>query len=149
MRATLTEVKEALEGEQMDPFFQPIVELRTGHLYGFEVLARWLHPLEGPILPENFIHLAESGALIERLTEQILNKAFVPASVIPTDLFLAVNVSPTELCGGQLSQKVRHAAARASFDLNRLIIEVTETVVIDDLKCAEATAHKLKAMGSG
>ena len=147
MRATLAEVKEALERQQMEPFFQPIVELRTGHLCGFEVLARWLHPLEGPILPKNFIHLAESGGLIGRLTEQILDKALVSASVIPTDLFLAVNVSPTELCGGQLSQKVRHAAARASFDLNRLIIEVTETVVIDDLKCAEATARELKAMG--
>ena len=147
MRATLNDVQDALDRQQIAPFFQPIVELRTGHLCGFEVLARWLHPAEGPILPPDFIALAESGGLLGKLTEQILRKAFVSAGAVPGNLFLAVNVSPSELCSGGLIATIRDAAEQAGFNLSRLVVEVTETVVIDDIQRAKATALELNDMG--
>ena len=75
MLAGLTDVQRAIESGSIVPVFQPLVELRTGHLAGFEVLARWQHPTLGLILPEKFISLAEENNLIRDLTEQVLHKA--------------------------------------------------------------------------
>ena len=147
MLATFNDIQGALEREEITPFFQPIVELRSGQLCGFEVLARWLHPKLGPILPANFISLAEDSGLISRLTYQILLKTFAHAHVVPSRLFLAVNVSPSELCGGELAQTVRAAADQTTFDLSRLVIEVTEAVLIEDHTCALKTALELREMG--
>src|ERR1700688_3490706 len=97
MLISLLDVRKALESEAVVPCFQPIVELRTGNLAGFEVLARWQHPSLGLILPENFISLAEENGLIGELTHQILSKSFLAATGFPEPLFLAVNVSPIQL----------------------------------------------------
>ncbi len=83
MLVNLHDVRHALEKEAVVPCFQPIVELRTGNLAGFEVLARWQHPSLGLILPENFITLAEENGLIGELTHQILRKSFLAASALP------------------------------------------------------------------
>jgi len=64
MVVELLDVRRALENEELVPCFQPLVELRTGRLAGFEVLARWQHPDLGLVLPENFIALAEENDLI-------------------------------------------------------------------------------------
>ena len=97
MLVNLLDVRQALESEKVVPCFQPIVELHTGNLAGFEVLARWQHPSLGLILPENFISLAEENGLIGELTHQILSKSFLAASALPEPLSLAVNVSPIQL----------------------------------------------------
>ena len=68
MRAELPDVIGALERDEIVPFFQPVVELRSGKIRGFELLARWCHPDDGPILPANFISLAEENGLIQDLT---------------------------------------------------------------------------------
>jgi EAL domain-containing protein (putative c-di-GMP-specific phosphodiesterase class I) len=72
-------VRSAIENDRLVPVFQPIVNLRTGFVSGFEVLTRWNHSKHGLILPSNFIHLAEELGLIELLTETVLRKAFTAA----------------------------------------------------------------------
>ena len=74
MFVDLADVRRALENEELVPCFQPVVELHSGRVTGFEVLARWLHPQLGLVLPENFISLAEDNGLIGTLMEQISRK---------------------------------------------------------------------------
>ncbi|WP_263359849.1 EAL domain-containing protein [Acidicapsa ligni] len=141
------QVRRALENEELEPCFQPLVELRTGRLAGFEVLARWRHPEFGLVLPENFISLADENGLIGDLMEQILRKAFLSASLFPEPLSLAVNASPTQLRDLNLPRQIENLANQARFSLERLTIEVTESALLGNLDRAKAIAVQLKAMG--
>ncbi len=142
-----SDVKRAIEGDQVIPYFQPLVDLRTGRLIGFEVLARWQRPLHGAILPKNFISLAEENGLIERLTEQVFRKAFQSAPALPQPLSLSVNISPVHLHDPDLPRQIRAAAEEAGFPLERLTVEVTESALFNSLEQARRVAHELKAMG--
>ncbi|MGI4979646.1 MAG: EAL domain-containing protein [Janthinobacterium lividum] len=77
------EAARALQDSQFVPYFQPLVTLRTGQLAGFEVLARWGHPILGLISPDEFIPSAEQDGWIDALLQQLLQKAFVAAAVVP------------------------------------------------------------------
>jgi PAS domain S-box-containing protein len=147
MHVELAEVRRALELEQIVPFFQPLVELRTGQLAGFEVLARWDHPRLGPILPENFIALAEDNGLIGKLTEQILRKSFSLAPALRDPLVLAINVSPSQWQDLELPGNILKAAEAAGFPPKRLTIEITESALFNNPKKAKTIANELKAAG--
>jgi len=147
MLADLPEVVAALEREELIPFFQPVVELRTGRLKGFEVLARWDHPERGPILPSNFIALAEEHGLIEELTRQICRKAFLASHLLSEEMTLAVNVSPIQMRDSTLPRKIEESARESGFSLSRLIIEITESALHHNLQRAQQVAEDLKAMG--
>jgi PAS domain S-box-containing protein len=147
MHVELAEVRRALENEELVPFFQPLVELRTGQLAGFEVLARWKHSQLGPVLPENFIALAEQNGLIGKLMEQTLEKAFLSAPDLPHPLVMAINVSPSQWQDLELPAHILNAAERANFSPARLTIEITESALFNNLNKAKAIAHELKAAG--
>ena len=147
MLTTLIDVMRALEGEAIVPCFQPIVELRTGRLAGFEVLARWSHPDHGLVLPENFISLTEQNGLIGELTRQILQKSFLVATTLPDPLFLAINISPIQLRYLSLPRQIRDAAEQYGFPLQQLTVEVTESALVNNLKQARKIAIDLKGMG--
>ena len=141
------DVIRALENDELVPCFQPIVELRTGRLTGFEVLARWNHSQLGLVLPENFISLAEENGLIGQLTRQILSKAFLSAPVLPEPLFLAVNISPIQLQYLSLPRQIHDVAEDSMFPLQRLVVEITESALVNNLELAQKIAHELKEMG--
>jgi PAS domain S-box-containing protein len=147
MLCNLTDVVQALDGNEVIPYFQPIVQLRTGELTGFEVLARWQHPLRGPVLPSNFISLAEENGLIEALTQQVFRKAFFHALLLPKPLTMSLNLSPVQLHSAKLPPEIDRMAEEAGFPLERLILEVTETALLKDLNTAQIIAGQLKAMG--
>jgi PAS domain S-box-containing protein len=137
----------ALRQGQFVPYFQPIVALRTGQLAGFEILARWHHPRRGMVAPDQFIPLAETQGWIDALTLQLLRKAFAEADFIPEPLTLSVNVSPVQLQKSGLPRLIRKAAEGTRFPLTRLVIEVTESALIDNLDHAAGIANELKEMG--
>jgi PAS domain S-box-containing protein len=141
------DVRHALDNDQIVPCFQPLVELRTGRLTGFEVLARWQHAQLGLILPDNFIQVAEETGFIGELMGQILEKAFLCAPSLPESSTLAVNISPLQLHDPQLPGSIRAAATRAGFPLQRLKLEITENALVDDLSKARRTIKVLKALG--
>ncbi|WP_317890928.1 EAL domain-containing protein [Granulicella arctica] len=141
------QVRQALHHDELVPCFQPLVALATGELIGFEVLARWRHPQQGLILPENFISIAESEGLIGELTDQILGKAFLSAPSLPEALILAVNLSPRQLYDLNLPGQISDAAEKASFPLERLKLEITENALVDDIAGARKTIGRLKALG--
>src|SRR4051812_37829136 len=101
------QVRSAIETGALTPVFQPIVDLRTGVVTAFEVLARWNHPRRGLILPQNFIRLAEQNGLIDSLTEQILRKAFTAARGLRQEIRLAINLSPLQLRHRRLVSRLR------------------------------------------
>jgi len=147
MLVSLIDVRRALENGSLVPCFQPIVELRTGRLAGFEVLARWDHPEHGLILPENFISLAEENGMIGELTQQILRKSFLSAPVSSESLFLAVNISPVQLRYLSLSHQIRDAAEDYGFPLKQLTVEITESALVNNLQRARKIAFELRDMG--
>ena len=147
MQVDLPNVCAAIEHDQLIPFFQPVVELRTGRVRGFEVLARWSHPEHGPILPANFIALAEANGLIGELTRRICGKAFLAACLLPGELTLAVNVSPIQMQDAAMPLHLLADAEAAGFSLSRLVVEVTESALHHDLKKAREVAAALKEMG--
>ena len=147
MLAELIDVARAVDGDGMIPYFQPIVVLRTGQLRGFEILARWQHPIHGPILPSNFIALAEENGLIEGLTRQVFRKAFQVAPLLAAPLTLSMNISAIQLHSTDLPLEIRVLAEESGFPLDRLIVEITESALLKDLARVKEVAGKLKAMG--
>jgi PAS domain S-box-containing protein len=147
MLAELSDVTRALDRDEVIPYFQPIVELRTGRLTGFEMLARWQHPEHGPILPTNFIPLAEENGLIEELTRQVFRKAFQSAPLLAAPLTLSVNISPLQLYSSNLVMEIRKLAEEGGFPLDRLMVEITESALLSNLAEVKRVAGKLKAMG--
>jgi PAS domain S-box-containing protein len=143
----ITALKQALDKLEFEPVFQPVVELNSGRLAGFEVLARWHHPQNGLVFPSDFIPLAEEHGLIGKLMQEILRKAFLSARILPDPLALAVNVSPTQMHDLSLVSQIRKAAEDASFPLNRLIIEITEGALAHDMDQALRFARELKETG--
>lgn len=137
----------ALHADEIVPYFQPIVELRSGQLSGFEVLARWLHPERGIVPPLEFIPLAEETGLIGLLTEKILNQALAVMATLPCHLTLAVNVSPVSMHEDTIPGLVEQAAQSTGFNLSQLTIEITESAVVRNLENARMITHKLKEMG--
>jgi diguanylate cyclase (GGDEF)-like protein/PAS domain S-box-containing protein len=111
------------------------------------VLARWQHPTEGLITPNRFIEKAERGGWIDELTRQILCKAFTVAATLPENLTLAINISPFQLLNLQLPRQIQRMALDTRFELSRLIVEITESAIIDNLQSAAAIVTELKAMG--
>ena len=141
-------LRRAIENSEIVPFFQPLVELRTGRLRGFEVLARWNHPHRGLVLPDDFIPLAEKTGLTGLLTSHLLRSVFAAARTIPQHLTLSVNVSLTQLTDRTLPRHICLAAEEANFSLNRLILEITESALVDNTEYVYFIANELKKQGS-
>jgi PAS domain S-box-containing protein len=147
MRVSAMDVRRALDGDEFLPFFQPMVELRSGRLTGFEILARWRHPLSAQVPPKQFIAIAEKAGLIGQLTRQILRKAFESGSQMPAPLALSINISPVQLHDASLAAQIRNTAEAGGFPCNRLTIEITESGLVHDLQRAQKITAELKEMG--
>jgi len=144
---TKIDLIQALERDEISPHFQPLVQLHTCKLTGFEVLSRWKHPEMGMIPPDRFIPLAEQTGLIDLLTEQILRKAFAATSVLPGTFSLSVNISALQFRDRDLPVHIEQAALRGGFALHRLILEVTESALVDNLQQAREISIRLKEFG--
>jgi PAS domain S-box-containing protein len=138
----------AISNQEIVPWFQPIVDLRTGLLSGFEVLARWQHPQRGMVPPSEFIPLAESTALIGPLTDSLLTQAFEAAAAFPEHLTIAVNISPLQLRDRLLPEQLQRLAERGGFSLQKLIVELTESALVLNLDLGARIAEDLKALGA-
>jgi PAS domain S-box-containing protein len=142
------DLRRALENNEIVPYFQPLVELRTGLLRGFEALARWQHPQRGLVPPNEFIPLAEKSGLHGQLTGNLLRAVFAAAKEIPNHLTLSVNISLTQLTDLTLPKHIFAAAQNANFPLQRLILEITESALVGNTEHASRIANELKEQGS-
>ena len=141
------ELARALAHDEIVPYLQPLVELRTERTAGFEVLARWLHPTRDVVQPLEFIPIAERSGLIGALNERLLHRACAAAADWPADIRLAVNVSPSQLRDPTLPERLQAIAEGARFPLRRLSVEITEKTVIEDFDVARRIFGILKSLG--
>ena len=141
------EIYKAIRNNEFLPYFQPIVELRTGALEGFEILARWNHPTRGLIMPLAFIPFVERYRLMNELTTCLLTQAFLAAKGMPSTIGLSANISPSQLHDRTLPTLLARLAEDTSFDLRRLTAELTESALLDDLTLAGIIAADLKSLG--
>ncbi len=141
------EIGQALDNGEFRPHFQPLVNLRTGGLHGFELLARWKHPHRGWIPPDEFIPLAEKNGWIDRLTGDLFHAGFSAVAKLPSSIMLSVNISPVQLRGLGLPTNIQAIAEETGLSLKRLTIEITEGALIEDLDHARTISAALKSMG--
>ena len=140
-------IRFGLEHGQFLPFFEPQVDLATGAIVGFEVLARWSHPLSGIIGPDVFIPVAEEIGVIGRLSEQVISEALREASNWDPKIKISVNISPTQLTDGWLAQRIVRILAETGFPADRLVVEVTESSLFADMDLARTIVTSLKNQG--
>jgi diguanylate cyclase (GGDEF)-like protein len=140
-------IRVGLENDQFVPYFEPQVDLATGQIVGFEVLARWIHPLSGVIGPDVFIPVAEEIGLIGRLSEHVITEALREAAEWDARIKISVNISPSQLADGWLAQRIVRTLADTGFPADRLVVEVTESSLFADIDLAKTIATSLKNQG--
>jgi len=131
--------------------YQPIVDLSTGSLSGFEALVRWDHPTRGRLGPDQFIDLAEQSGLIIGLGGWVLRTACSQVAVwqkkIGRELTIAVNISARQLQDPGLTSKIRTALAVSDLPPHSLVLEITESATVEDTESAIEVLNALKALG--
>jgi EAL domain-containing protein (putative c-di-GMP-specific phosphodiesterase class I) len=131
--------------------YQPIVSLRNGHVTGLEALLRWKHPKRGIVNPNYFISEAEDTGAIISIGEWVLNEACRQAVRWPAtssdEPTLNVNVSSKQLCDKEFCSTVARALATSGLPPERLNLEITETVIMDNFEAATKTLNDLRGMG--
>jgi diguanylate cyclase (GGDEF)-like protein/PAS domain S-box-containing protein len=142
-----TDLRLAIETQELEVYYQPIASLSDSQIIGCEALARWNHPTRGSVSPADFIPLAEKSGLIHSLGEFVLRKACAEAAGWPSGLKLSVNVSPLQLRSETLVLKVVSALAESGLPANRLELEITEAALIDDDEAALRILHELRSIG--
>ena len=140
-------LRAAVPANEIVPYFECQVDLVTGRLAGFEVLARWEHPTRGLISPDRFIPVAEETGLISDLSRALMRQAFAAARDWNPALTLSVNISPAQLKDAWLAQKIIKTLAEAGFPASRLEVEITESSLFENLALAQSIVASLKNQG--
>ncbi|MDO8877414.1 MAG: diguanylate cyclase, partial [Pseudolabrys sp.] len=146
-RALELDLREALVLQQFSLNYQPLVDLRTGRVTTCEALVRWTHPVRGNVSPADFIPVAEETGLIIALGEWVLNRACVDAATWPKGVKVAVNLSPVQFRDRSLGLQVVTALAKSGLPAQRLELEVTERLLLEDSDGTLATMEQLNELG--
>ncbi|MCU1623128.1 MAG: hypothetical protein JWL79_1973 [Frankiales bacterium] len=149
---TEIELRRALEEGQLRVFYQPQVDLASGHLIGVEALVRWDHPTRGLVSPDAFIPIAEETGLIVPLGEWVLRTALEQVAVWQQELHLprlsmAVNLSAAQLAQPRLAETIRQALTDAGVHASTLELEITESVLMTDGPDVNAALVALHELG--
>ena len=140
-------LRRAVSAGEVEPHFQPIVDLKNRRVVGFEALARWTDRDLGFVSPSTFIPIAEERGIIGPLSQLVLRKATEAARNWPQDLFLSFNLSPSQLVDQNTGLHILAILDRTGFDPRRLEIEITETGLMSDPASAEKIVEDLRRVG--
>ena len=141
-----SDLRQAIENDALRVLYQPVVSASGERLVGVEGLARWRHPERGDIEPSEFIPIAEQSGLIVELGERVLRRACIDGKSWPS-LTVAVNVSPLQFRRSDFVDTVERILIETGFDPARLELELTESTLLGNVETAEASMHRLKALG--
>jgi diguanylate cyclase (GGDEF)-like protein len=140
------ELARALVSRAFEVHYQPIVKAEGGAIVGVEALLRWNHPSRGFIAPNVFVRVAEEAGLMDQLGEFVLRRALSDASRWP-DLYVSVNLSPVQVRDRRFVDLVSAVLTETKTDPARVVLEVTEGILIDDPLIAKARLEDLRALG--
>ncbi len=146
-RLLMLDMRAALLRGEFEVYYQPIYDLETDRIICFEALVRWNHPLRGITLPADFIPLAEETGLIVPIGDWVLRKACMDAVSWSQDVCVAVNLSPAQFKNRNLVPSVIAALSASGLAANRLELEITESVLLQDSEATLAALHKLREFG--
>jgi diguanylate cyclase (GGDEF)-like protein len=149
---TFSALKRAIDGGELEVFYQPQVALDTNKIVGLEALVRWRHPIQGILPAADLIALAEDTGLIVLLGEEVLRAAMRQMRVWDEQfcserLMLAVNISGVQIREGSVVTMLRRLLEETGFDPTRLELEITETTAMRSASSSQAALLQLKAMG--
>ncbi|MBC8716032.1 bifunctional diguanylate cyclase/phosphodiesterase [Ochrobactrum sp. Marseille-Q0166] len=145
--AMMTDLRIALASEQFELHYQPIFNLKTGQISGFEVLLRWWHPTLGLVSPADFIPIAEEAGLIGTIGDWVLRQACLEAASWPHGIKVSVNLSPVQFNQTTLLDSVTGALQAASLCPERLELEITESVFLQNSKHNTEQLFELRRLG--
>src|SRR3954453_6827047 len=148
-----TELPGPIRNGEIRTVSQPLIDMRSGRPIGAEALVRWQHPVDGLRSPDQFIGLAEDSGLITEIGAQVLNDAchqaarWVAETPERTDFLVTVNLSARQVGDDAIVEQVRAALDASGLEPHRLVLEITETVLMHDRDAAAATLWLLKGLG--
>jgi diguanylate cyclase (GGDEF)-like protein/PAS domain S-box-containing protein len=149
----LAELRAAIAEGELVAFYQPIVDVQSGRMLGAEALVRWHHPRRGILMPNDFIPIAETSGLVVPLGRWVLGegcrtaKEWKVAGIVDEDFYISVNLSARHLQDHNVLRDVVDALDASGLDPSALVLEVTETGLIEDLNPAGSTLGVLKQLG--
>jgi diguanylate cyclase (GGDEF)-like protein len=146
-RGLEVDLRKALAGDELEIHYQPLVDIQSDRVTGFEALLRWRHAVRGNVSPDEFVPLAEEIGVIGQLGAWVLEQACAEAARWPADVRLAVNLSPAQFVHRDLLVDVLAALEHSGLPADRLELEITETVMLQDTGATLATLHSLRHLG--
>ncbi|HEY5064493.1 MAG TPA: EAL domain-containing protein [Xanthobacteraceae bacterium] len=146
-RALELDLRSALGSGQLQLYYQPLVNAKTGEVHCFEALLRWFHPRLGAVPPGEFVPLAEESGLIGPLGQWVLRAACAEAAKWPSQFRVAVNLSPIQFKNLNLVKVILGALAASGLPAARLELEITESVLLEADPKTLAVLHELHALG--
>ncbi len=152
-RVVAAELRGAIDRNELVVFYQPIVEVHSGITRGAEALVRWEHPQRGMVLPDDFIPIAETNGVIIPLGQWVLGEAcsevqrWKQAGIVDESFYVTVNLSARHLQDPRVVEHVVAALRQSGLPAAALVLEVTETALIEDLDKTRATLGSLKKLG--
>jgi diguanylate cyclase (GGDEF)-like protein len=141
------ELQRAIATGEIQPFYQPLVSINGPDLVGFEVLARWIHPERGTIMPDDFIPAADARGLLPQLTYSILRQACRDARTWPDHIRLSINLAPSQLRDPLLVRRLAAILNEHAMPAHRIEIEITENALIGDMETTKKVLIALQKLG--
>ncbi len=147
------DLRVAIHKEQLEIYYQPVIDVENGRIYGFEALLRWHHPTLGDISPERFIPVAENSGQIREIGEWVLEQACMQTrewslQFSPDNEFtISVNLSGVQLAEQGIHKTVSDALTRTRFDKSKLHLEVTETALVGHKEQAREALRRIRQLG--
>ncbi|HEX2652563.1 MAG TPA: EAL domain-containing protein [Xanthobacteraceae bacterium] len=146
-RQTELDLRTALGTGEFEVYYQPLVNLASGEISGCEALLRWKHPTRGFVSPAEFIPIAEEIGLIAKIGEWVIRQACMTAASWPASINVAVNLSPIQFKSPHLVQSIVLALAASGLPAQRLELEITESVLLQNDDTTLAVLHEIRALG--
>lgn len=140
-------LRHAIEGGHIWPALQPIVDIKSGALKGFEILARWDDPVLGEVKPLTFVPMFDEIGLINALSQSLLRRTCEAASAWNGAFTLAINVSPSQITIGTTADWIRNISAETNFPIDRIEVEVTENSLLTDNATTQDALRELVDAG--
>ncbi|HLW91753.1 MAG TPA: EAL domain-containing protein, partial [Roseiarcus sp.] len=141
------DLRAAVANESIEVYYQPIISVATRKIVSFEALSRWNHPVRGRMSPGEFIPIVEELGLMEELGASVLRRACLACASWPDDISVSVNLSSSQFRGGKVEQAVLDALTAANLAPERLELEITESILLEDRAATRNELESLRQRG--